>query len=174
MALKSISWTVTIAVLVFFTAVFLGMKYNWVQDAEPKLSSSDNVKQTDSVGSVSLNNTTQLTLDKNTKAPELIDEPITTSNDQILLGSVDLSIEDIVSQCQTLTHSVGIPAAQLEQAMMECINRNSSHLTQQDDSDISDSSKEIREQCNSAITQQELLSQEEVKMLLDECVASSQ
>ena len=84
---------------------------------------------------------------------------------------MDLSIEDIVSQCQTLTQSVGIPEAQIEQAMMECINRNSIHLTQNEFT-LDEKSKVIREQCDSAIVQRELLSQEEIKILLDECVAS--
>lgn len=173
MSLKSIIWTTAIAVFVFFSAVYLGMKYNWVEDAEPKLSTSANVKQTDTTGSVSLQATDRLTLDKNTKAPALIDEPVKADGDQISLGSTDLSIEDIVSQCQALTQSVGIPEAQVEQAMMECINRNSLHLTQNEFT-LDEKSKMIREQCDSAITQRELLSQEEIKMLLDECVASSQ
>ena len=173
MSLKSIIWTTAIAVFVFFSAVYLGMKYNWVEDAEPKLSTSTNVKQTDTTGSVSLQATDRLTLDKNTKAPALIDEPAKADGDQISLGSTDLSIEDIVSQCQALTQSVGIPEAQVEQAMMECINRNSLHLTQNEFT-LDEKSKMLREQCDSAITQRELLSQEEIKMLLDECVASSQ
>ena len=172
MSLKSIIWTVVIAAFTFFIAVYLGMKYNWVEDAEPKLLSSANVKQTDATGSVSLKNTTSLALDKNAKKPILIDEPMTTDKDPILLGSLNLSIEDIVSQCQALTQSVGIPDPQIEQAMTECINRNSTHLTQNSLTG-NEKTKVIEEQCNSAITQRELLSQEEIKMLLDECVASS-
>ncbi|PWQ98490.1 hypothetical protein [Leucothrix arctica] len=173
MTLKSIIWTIIIAVCVFFAAIYFGMKYNWVEDAEPKLSISDSVKQSDTTGSVSLEKAPLFTPDKNAKIPELIDEPIATDKNPISLGSLDLTIEDIVSECQSLTQSVGIPEAQIEQATMECINRNSAHLTQ-NEPDVDDKYMAVLEECESAISQLESLSQEEIKMLVDECVASSE
>jgi len=171
MSLKTIIWTILIAVIVFFSAVYLGIKNNWVEDAEPKLSRSASVSQENTTGSVALKAPAHLTLDKNEKVPELIDEPAEAPSFENTLGSTELSIEDIVAQCQALTQSVGIPSAQEEQAMMECINRNSTHLSQGDLT--STNSDTLREDCDSAITQRELLSQEEIKMLVDECVASS-
>jgi len=172
MTLKSIFWTTIVAVIVFFVAVYLGMKYNWVQDAKPKLATSANVEQTNTIGSVSLEKTEPLKREVNAKSPELIDEPASKNSTSLTLGSSELSIESVVSQCQSLTQSVGIPEAQVEQAMLECIERNSGHLTVEN-SALDDQSQVIRERCNSAITQRELLSEEEIKMLLDECVASS-
>ncbi|RVU84458.1 hypothetical protein EOL70_09340 [Leucothrix sargassi] len=173
MTLKSITWAIILGLIVFFTAIYLGIKYEWVQDAEPKLSSSANVTQSDTVGTVAQEASSPLLLDENEKSPELIDEPETTST-PLSLGSTELSIEEIVSQCQTLTQSIGVPEAQVEQATMECINRNSTHLTQQTES-VTDNNEiqKIREECDSALVQRELLSEEEIKILLDECVASA-
>ena len=112
------------------------------------------------------------TIDKTKQLPVLIDEPEQINHAVMTLGSLALSIEDIVSECQTLTQSVGIPSAQVEEAMMECINRNSSHLTQ-NDSALDEKMKEVQRQCDANITQRELLSEEEVKILLDECIASN-
>jgi len=175
MSLKSIIWTAAIAVIVFFITVSLGIKYNWVQSAEPKLHTSATVEKTDTIGSVSLEKANSFALDKSIKAPELIDEPLEANTHSTYLGSTDLSIEDIVSRCQALTQSVGIPEAKVEQAMMECINRNSTHLVNNEfTADKNEKLNLLQEQCDSAITQRDLLSPEEVKMLLDECVASKQ
>lgn len=173
MTLKSIIWTCVIAICVFFTAIYFGMKYNWVEDTEPNLSIGDKAEQTNTTGSVFLESTSPLAIDKNAKSPELIDEPAATK-DPISLGSLELTIEDIVAQCQALTTSVGIPEAQEEQAMMECINRNSAHLSNSE-AELDEKYELVRSECNTAIEpQRDLLSDEEIKMLVDECVASSQ
>ena len=163
--------------MLFFSVVYFGMKYNWV-NGSPSTSRSKSdttlqIPQTNNQDNVTTsNNSTQenaISPDSNIKKPELIDEAELSS--ERLLGDSTLTIEEVVSQCQSRSAAVGIPDEKLEQAIIECVDRNSSHLLT-DSSEHSDGSKLIREQCNMAITQKELLSDDEIKMLVDECVAS--
>ena len=170
MKLKSLLLTGIIAVFVFIGAVYFGMKYNWVNEAEPKFTSSQssNTFPTPQVSSTSEPNPTI----GNGLKPELIDEtPISIEGQS--LGSSQLTIEEVVSQCHDIATSVGIPEQQFEQAVIECIDRNSSHL-KSEQVEVDERALVIREQCDLAITQREFLSPEEVKMLVDECIASMQ
>jgi hypothetical protein len=120
----------------------------------------------------SKNSKTLNNLNNNNPAPELIDEEITDSSfeSSTLLNPSDLTIEQVVAQCQRLSESIGVPKLKLEQAMTECVDRNSSHLTSPEP--LGERDTLVREQCIIAVSQSELLSNEEIKMLVDECVAS--
>ena len=173
MKLKSLLLTGIIAVLVFIGVVYFGMKYNWVNEAEPKFTSSQSNK-TPNTTAPQTTSTSELTSTTggNGVKPELIDEtPISVEGQA--LGSSQLTIEEVVSQCHDIATSVGIPEQQFEQAVIECIDRNSAHL-KSESVEIDERALRIREQCDLAITQRELLSPEEVKMLVDECIASMQ
>ena len=174
MKLKSLLWTGLIAVLVFVGVVYFGIKYNWINQAEPKYSSShsENKTQTSSSPSSQVLSSESIEQTGNGIKPELIDE-IPVAIESQTLGSSGLTIEEVVSQCHDIATSVGIPEQQFEQAVIECIDRNSAHL-KSEQIELDERAIRIREQCDLAITQRELLSTEEVKMLIDECVASMQ
>ena len=173
MNLKWLFGTGLLATVIFFSVVYFGMKYNWVSGSNP--SASTNSKQNKLKIDKSQNTLSRLpeTLEKKDSSAglELIDEEPTEPTEGLSnLGSSELAIEDIVAQCQRLSQSVGIPESKLEQAIIECVDRNSRHLTTENPANERD--ERIREQCNIAITQKDLLSDEEVKMLVDECAAS--
>ena len=174
MKLKSLLWTGLVAVLVFVGVVYFGMKYNWINEAKPKYTSSQSGGQKTSSPSPSSGAFNHQGIEEagNGVKPELIDEVPVVVEGQAL-GSSQLTIEEVVSQCHDIATSVGIPEQQFEQAVIECIDRNSSHL-KSEQVEIDERATRIREQCDLAITQKELLSTEEIKMLVDECVASMQ
>lgn len=182
MKFKWIFWTLLIAALVFFSVIYFGIKYDWVNNATPKYPTADSVKQTDTTGTLSLGvpapeNDSQAATpapsEGNGIKPELLDEEPIALDSQIL-GSTTLNIEQIVDQCHNIVTSVGVPAEQFDQAVLECIERNSHHLDDDAAQAVDERELLIRKQCDLAITQKELLSEEEVKMLVDECVASMQ
>lgn len=174
MKLKSFLWTGLIAVFVFFSVVYFGMKYNWVDEAKPKYTSSETMKKAEDTLLANPKASIHESMSQmgNGLEPELIDEVPVAVKSQTL-GSTNLTIEEVVSKCHDIATSVGIPELQFEQAVIECIDRNSFHL-KHEQSELNERAMRIQEQCNLAITQRELLSEEEIKILTDECVASMQ
>lgn len=171
MNFKALLWTSLMAILLFFTVVYLGMKYDWVNEAKPKYTSSDAIKNPITSAPSTPNNrlTTQA---GNGIKPKLIDEAPVIVEGQTL-GSSKLTIEEVVTECQSIATSVGIPEQQFDQAVLECIDRNSNHL-KSEQNQLNERTQRIQEQCDMAITQKEFLSAEEIKILIDECVASMQ
>lgn len=173
MNLKWLFGTAVLATIVFFGVVYFGMKYNWVGSstqttANIKLKAKDNTQSKTIKASKLVNNSES---PRNVSGPELIDEEALDNSEGIItLGSSELTIDEIVSQCQRMSQSIGVPGLKIEQVVIECVNRNSRHLTTQ----IPEGERDtlVREQCNIAIAQNDLLSSEEIKMLVDECVAS--
>ena len=178
MKLKWLFGAGLLGIVVFFSAIYLGMKYNWVSESRPatpkvvqtkkqqlhSVNKADN--KTPAISSSNLSGT-----EGNGVDPQLIDEIDTTVEEKIL-GSTDLTIEEVVAECQSLSNAIGIPDSRLEHAIGECVDRNSRHLVSNDGQSTDERDKLIREQCNAAITQKDLLSSDEIKMLVDECVAS--
>ena len=177
MSLKWIFWTGLLAVLVFFGVIYFGIKYEWVGQSRPtssqtktRLTPKPETKMQPASASYLTDNASGDI--GNGVNPELIDEAERIPEERVL-GVDDLTIEEIVSQCQQLSESIGVPLDSLDQSISECINRNSTHLARDEDDQSQDERAiMIREQCNVAITQKDLLSAYEVKMLVDECVAS--
>ncbi len=177
MNLKWLFWTGLLAIIVFFSAVYFGIKYDWINSqsepkntAEIKLSSEPEMKNSSSARTKILGRSESS--GSGGLKPELIDEEVSTSEESKVLGSSELSIEEVVSQCQILSETIGVPQEKLEQSISECVDRNSGHLSAEGDPVDNQRATMIREQCNMAITQKELLSNEEIKLLVDECVAS--
>jgi len=175
MNLKWVFWTGLLAILVFFSVIYFGIKHDWVGGSRPNTSDSSHAASQPSLSSESNKQTSSANpsaeAQGNGVKPELIDEAAMTVEKKVL-GSNDLTIEEVVSRCQNLTESIGIPDNKLEQAISECIERNSRHLASEDNQSSDEREVLVREQCNVAITQKDLLSEDEIKMLIDECVAS--
>jgi len=179
MKLKWLFWTVLLAIIVFFSVIYFGVKYDWVSSSQPKRSNAaanqqkstpqSAVKESDPIYPEIKNAPVS---SGNGVKPELIDEEVEVSKGQSELGSADLTIDQVVAQCQSLSETIGVPQQRLEQSISECVDRNSRHLVGDKKPVNSERQSLIREQCNVAITQQELLSNEEIKLLVDECVAS--
>jgi len=179
MNLKWLFWTGLLAIVVFFGAIYFGIKYDWINSAKPDTSHAGaNKKRLTSPYDVEPSNLIHSEVKSISKSPrkgmtpQLIDETDVVSENQTILGSVDLTIDEVVSECQSLSESIGIPEHKLELAVSECVDRNSRHLTAHERSVDRERAMLIREQCNVAITQKELLSNEEIKLLVDECVAT--
>lgn len=168
MNLKWLFWTGLLAITVFFGAIYLGMKYGWMSGSTPSPATSLSKKPPVTQPSVETKSSEPMAAGNGIN-PELVDEA--DEQDEKILDSSGLTIEEVVSQCQNLSQSIGVPELKLEQAISECVDRNSKHLTEEGLSTDKRGTL-IREQCNAAITQKELLSNEEIKMLVDECVAS--
>ena len=175
MNLKWLFGTGLLAIVIFFSAVYLGMKYNWISGSNPSTANSNTQIKLKIDKNEEIDNQRPIVALENLDSSAglaLIDEEVIEPVSAIdNLGSSDLTIEDIVAQCQRLSQSVGIPESKLEQAIIECVDRNSGHLTTEKPVD-DERNQRVREQCNIAITQKDLLSSEEIKMLVDECVAS--
>ena len=177
MNLKWLFWTGLLAIIVFFSAIYFGIKYDWVSSnsdsnsrmIEKSLDTKAHITQSGSTTEAEKQSISESP--SNGVEPELIDE-IDVSEEEKILGAADLTIEEVVSQCQSLSESIGIPQEKLEQAISECVDRNSWHLSTDDKAVDTERAMLIREQCNVAITQKDLLSTEEIKLLVDECVAS--
>ena len=176
MNLKWLFGTAILATIVFFGVVYFGMKYNWVGSSTPTAANKINIKLKAKDNSQSkITSASKLVKNsespRNVAGPELIDEEAMDNSEGInTLGSSELTIDEIVSQCQRMSQSIGVPELKIEQAVIECVDRNSRHLTTQKPEGGRDTL--VREQCNIAIAQNDLLSTEEIKMLVDECVAS--
>ena len=173
MNLKWLFGTGLLATVIFFGVIYFGMKYDWVNGSSPSAAKTNNQIKLKIDKSQDTPSLTPKTLEKSDSSAglELIDEEVVESIDSLdSLGSSDLSIEDIVAQCQRMSQTIGVPESKLEQAIIECVDRNSRHLT--NEKPVDDREMRVREQCNIAITQKDLLSNEEIKMLVDECVAS--
>lgn len=173
MNLKWLFGTGLLATVIFFSVIYFGMKYNWVTGSSPSNANNSQIRLKVDKTQDSQKNQHTKALEKSDGSAglELIDEEIVEPLESInSLGSTDLTIEDIVAQCQRMSQSVGIPESKLEQAIIECVDRNSRHLNAE--TPLDEREMRVREQCNIAITQKDLLSTEEVKMLVDECVAS--
>jgi len=177
MNLRWVFWTGLLAFLVFFSVVYFGIKYDWVGGSTPSTSTSNQLKE--------LNSDTKLHTEGSQKdlteppssankgngvSPELIDEAAVDVEGNAL-GSPNLTIEEVVTACQNVSESIGVPEDRTEQAVSECVDRNSRHLTAGNKT-ASQREVMIKEQCRVAITQKQLLSENEIKMLVDECFAS--
>ena len=178
MSLKWIFWTGLLAVLVFFGVIYFGIKYEWVGGSRPTSSQTKTLQPPKPESKTRSASASYLTENVsgdigNGVNPELIDEAEAILEERVL-GVDDLTIEEVVSQCQQLSETIGVPLDRLDQSISECVDRNSTHLSSDAENNQSQDERDlmIREQCEVAITQKDLLSAYEVKMLVDECVAS--
>ena len=192
---KTLLWTVALSVLIFFTLVYLGMKFQWVDALQDK----KNLE----------NEKVALEIPKNPQAevvePELIDEKqrsgelntadmdeedateeggdtpkdTKTSFSHSLIGEetqlVDFTgmpLEMVVEECRRISKKVGIPAEQFNQSANECATRNFQGRTSDNPARSRNVQAKLRKQCKDSIPeeQQALFSPEEMKLLIDECV----
>lgn len=165
MKIKWLFGTGLLAFIVFFSAIYFGMKYNWVHSANQQSVSNTQSKLkpqpnhlTDKRASTQLSNRSSIKNHTTSPQPQLIDE---VERDQF---------DEVVAQCRKASESIGVPVSKLDQSIAECVNRKNAAANYQ--SELSHGALSAREQCTAAISQNELLSNEEIKILIDDCSAS--
>lgn len=177
---KTLLWTIAVSVLIFFTLVFLGMKFQWVRALQDK-----KTLENEKVALVIPENPNP----KKAK-PELIEEKRTTvvaqNNDtkntfsHSLVGEetqlVDFTgmpLELVIEECRRISIKVGVPVEQFTQSVNECATLNFKGGTSEDMMHSRNIQTDLRKQCKSTIPikQQALFSPEEMKLIIDECIA---
>ncbi len=192
---KTLLWTVVLSVLIFFTLVYLGMKFQWVDALQDKKTLE--------------NEKVALEIPKNPQSeavePELIDEKqrsgelntadvdkedateeggdatkdTKTSFPHSLIGEetqlvnfTGMPLEMVVEECRRISKKVGIPAKQFNQSVNECTTRNFQGRSSDNPARSRNVQAKLRKQCKDSIPeeQQALFSPEEMKLLIDECV----
>ena len=178
---KTLFWTIAVSILIFFVLVFLGMKFQWVRALQDKR--------------ILENEKIALEIPKNppllVEKPELVDEKkpiaenktteIKRSFPYALIGEeaqlVDFTgmpLELVVEECRRISKKVGVPKKRFTLSVNECATRNFQGKTSEEEGGRSRNVQiGLRKQCKEAIPteQQELFSPEEIKLLVDECIA---
>ncbi|MCK5901684.1 MAG: hypothetical protein KAG28_00930 [Cocleimonas sp.] len=174
---KTLLWTVIISILIFFTLVFLGMKYQWVRGLQDK-KVLENEKIDLQIPKGKPSDTTLV-------APILLDEkpplpkkhprfsPSLVGEETALVDFTGMPLELVVKECRRISKKVGIPEARFMQSVNECAVRNFQGRTSLHASRSRNVLSMFRKTCkaNIPLDQQALLLPEEMKLLIDECVA---
>ena len=189
---KILLWTLVLSILLFFTLVFLGMKFQWVKGLQDK-KILENDKVTLSIPQTPVKTLQDDTSNKQKPAdrPEKRDEVEKNTTpprrfSHSLVGeempSIDfngMSLEWVVEECRRISKQVGIPADRLNQSITECTTRHfkGNPAENQHSTDHVANSRNIRakfkKQCKESIPidQQALFSREEMQLIIDECIA---
>ncbi len=177
---KTLFWTIAVSILMFFTLVYLGMKFQWVRALQDK--------------KILENEKIVLEIPKEpvsvAEKPELLDEknPVTGSKNTIakpsfshsligeetqLIDFTGMPLELVVEECRRISKKVGIPKERFELSVNECAVRNFQGKKAKEVTRSRNIQIGLRKQCKAAIPveQQELFSPEEIKLLVDECIA---
>jgi hypothetical protein len=181
---KTLLSTIAVSILIFFTLVFLGMKFQWVRALQDK--------------KILENEKVTLVIPKNpspkTSKPELIDEKeLVVATDTTtdakngfshslvgeetqLVDFTGMPLELVAEECKRISIKVGVPTEQLTESVNECTTHNFQGRIAEDATDSRNVKANLRKQCKTAIPieQQELFSPEEMKLIIDECVADTQ
>ena len=192
---KTLLWTVVLSIFIFFTLVYLGMKFQWVDALQDKKTLENEkvaleIPQNSPTESVvpALVNEKQRSGDLNTIAVDegAIEEIGDTTKEakpsfsHSLVGEetqlVDFTgmpLEMVIEECRRISKKVGVPTEQFNQSVNECATRNFQGRTSDNPSRSRNVKAKFRKQCKNSIPkdQQALFSPEEMKLLIDECVA---
>lgn len=179
---KTLLSTIAVSVLIFFILVFLGMKFQWVRALQDK--------------KILENEKIALAIPKNpspkTSKPALIDEKEPTvatdttddtthsgfsyslvGEETQLVDFTGMPLELVVKECKRISTKVGVPTEQFTESVNECTTRNFQGRISEDVVRSRNVKASLRKQCKTAIPieQQELFSPEEMKLIIDECIA---
>jgi len=172
---KTLLWTMVLAVVVFFVMVFLGMKYQWVKGLQDKktianekitLEIPENKTNSD-VGIELVEEKERKSEDGSAFSPSLLGE------ETDLVDFTGMPLELVVAECRRISKKIGVPANRFTQSVNECATRNFQGKSPNKMPHSRNVMAGLRKQCKGRIPyeQQALLSPEEMKLLIDECVA---
>jgi len=181
---KTLLWTLVLSILLFFTLIYLGMKFQWVKGLQDK-----KILENDKV-TLSIPQTPVKTLQDDTsskqKSADDLETPPPRSFSHTLVGeempSIDfngMSLELVVEECRRISKQVGVPADRLHQSITECTTRHFKENTPESQNKTGDTANSpnilssLKKQCKESIPleQQALFSREEMQLLIDECVS---
>lgn len=183
---KTLLLTVSISVAIFFLLVYLGMKFEWVKALQNKKTIKNEevelaipnksldqpiekpaLENEPDVAPQAVTNDGVGANDKNKFTPSLIGE------ETAVVDFTGMPLELVVEECRRISRKVGVPREQFNQSINECAVRNFQGRTSNDVTRSRNINAGFRQQCRKVIPvdQQELLSPEEMKLLVDECVA---
>ena len=173
---KTLLWTVVLAVVVFFVMVFLGMKYQWVQGLQDKktipnekiaLEIPANKTNDGESGPALVEEKERKSEDGSAFSPSLLGE------ETDLVDFTGMPLELVVTECRRISKKIGVPADRFTQSVNECTTRNFQGKSPSQMAHSRNVMAGLRKQCKGRIPydQQALFSPEEMKLLIDECVA---
>ena len=173
---KTLLWTVVLAVVLFFVMVFVGMKYEWVKGLQDK-KNIPNEKISLEIPANDINDSeSTLTLveekerkneDGSAFSPSLLGE------ETDIVDFTGMPLELVVAECRRISTKIGVPASRFTQSVNECTARNFQGKPSSQKVHSRNVMAGLRKQCKGRIPydQQVLFSPEELKLLIDECVA---
>ena len=192
---KTLLWTVVLSVLIFFTLVYLGMKFQWVDALQDKKILKNEKVVLDIPKNPQIEAVVPALVDEKQRSGELntveveeavVEEVADTTKEEKpsfsyslvgeetqLLDFTGMPLEMVVEECGRISKKVGVPAEQFNQSVNECARRNFQGRTADNPSRSRNVKAKFRKQCKNSIPedQQALFSPEEMKLLIDECVA---
>lgn len=169
---KTLLWTVLLAMIIFFVMVFLGMKYQWVQGLQDKKTIPNEkialeIPASDKSTPVLVEETKRKSEDGSAFTPSLLGE------ETDLVDFTGMPLELVVEECRRISTKIGVPANRFTQSVNECATRNFQGKSPDQMAHSRNVMAGLRKQCKGRIPyeQQALFSPEEMKLLIDECIA---
>ena len=199
MKLASIFWTIFISIGIFFAVVYFGIKDNQTSRSK-QLASQQATRQKDTTGTLNLpqadagsnwrnrsNHHSSTEFDTefwagSERRPILLEEepsqtiasldspPASAADWQSGADSPRHSARQLERHCSQYLIAIGIVNEQFDQAMSDCITQNTAISSNFSPSYEQSEDALLRSQCESAIDQRELLTEEEIVMLVSQCV----
>ena len=170
---KTLLWTIVLAVLIFFVVVFFGMKYQWVQALQNKKTIPNEkielkIPETNAV-------TTPTLVDEKVRVSKGSGEfsPSLLGEETDIVDFTGMPLELVVKECRRISKKIGVPEDRFAQSVNECAARNFQGKAPEQMAHSRNVMAGLRKQCKGRIpyAQQTLFSPEEMKLLIDECVA---
>lgn len=173
---KTLLWTVVLAIVVFFVMVFLGMKYQWVQGLQDKKTvPNEKITLEIPVNTINANGLVPVLVEEKGRKNEdgSAFSPSLLGEETDLVDFTGMPRELVVEECRRISTKVGVPADRFAQSVNECATRNFQGKSPNQMARSRNVMAGLRKQCKGRIpyAQQALFSPEEMKLLIDECVA---
>jgi hypothetical protein len=178
---KTLLWTIVASILIFFILVYLGMKFQWVRALQhTKTLENEKIILAIPEATNTVRPPLEL-LEEKERLERLKAEKLSIkSYPYSLVGEETrrvnfkgMSRKAVVKECRRISKKVGIPAGQFKQSVNECTVRNFQGRTTANMARSRNAQIALRRQCKQTFPtdQQALFSPEEMKLLIDECVA---
>ena len=182
---KTLLSTIGFSVLIFFILVFLGMKFQWVRALQDKkILENEKIalvipeNPSPKISKPALIDEKELTVAANTEDATALPKKNSFSHSLVgeetqLVDFTGMPLELVAEECKRISKKVGIPSEQFIESVNECTTRNFQGRISEDVTRSRNVQANLRKRCKTAIPieQQELFSPEEMKLIIDECVA---
>jgi hypothetical protein len=188
---KILLWTLLLSLLLFFTLVYLGMKFQWVKGLQDKkILENDKVTLSIPLTPIKTLQDDSANKQRPTDYPETVDKPEKSTPplhrfSHSLVGEAmpsinfsGMSLEWVIKECGRISKQVGVPADRLQQSITECTTRHFKQNAPEnkyktgDVTNADNIQSKLKKQCEENLPpdQQALFSREEMQLLIDECI----